>query len=181
VPEAQSAKRPLGLTLIAVGKWVKVCVLIAVGVVALAMFERTPSGILFEWADGLRIDPNSRYLHRAVTAVSGVTPRRLEEISFGTFVYAALFAVEGLGLWFQKHWAEYFTLAITGSFIPLEIYELVEKPNPAKGVTLVLNLAAMVYLLVRVAHRKKGGAGASTAEPSDGRAQARVAREPTAS
>ena len=34
---------------------------------------------------------------------------------------------EGVSLLLRKRWAEYFTVIVTASFIPLEIYELVKK------------------------------------------------------
>ena len=52
----------------------------------------------------------------------------------GTFLYALLYLVEGIGLLLKKHWAEYFTVVATGLFIPVEIWEVWLKtsdPRPA--------------------------------------------------
>jgi uncharacterized membrane protein (DUF2068 family) len=149
-------KRPLGLTLIAIGKAIKVVVLLAVAGAALTMAHRSPPDELLRWADLFRIDAGNRYFNAALEKVSGVSTKQLEELSVGTFLYAIVFAIEGTGLWMQKRWAEWLTIGITISFIPLEIYELIHHPSAGKIVTLVLNIAALVYLVVRVVHRRHG-------------------------
>lgn len=140
-------KRDLGITIIAIGKWLKAIALIGVGIGAIYASQSDVNALFGSYADWFRIDPHNRYLVRAIHSVSGLDKHRLHEIGFGTFVYAALFLVEGTGLWLRKNWAEWFTIGITTSFIPLEIYELVREPSAGKVVALVLNVAAVIYLL----------------------------------
>jgi uncharacterized membrane protein (DUF2068 family) len=144
-----SEKRAVGLTLIAIGKLIKAAALIAIGIAVVAMASDPPDK-LHEWADLFRIDPSNRYLHRSLEAVAGVSAKKLDELGLGSFVYAMLFSVEGLGLWFQKRWAEYLTIAITISFVPLEVYEIAHRVSIGKIGALVLNVAAVVYLLVHL-------------------------------
>ena len=152
--EASSKTRPLGHTLIAVGKVCKAVLLLTVGCLTLAMAGKDPPSMLMHWADALRIDPGSRHLHHLIAKVAGITPQKLEAIGVGTFVYAALFLVEAVGLWLQKRWAEILTIVITISFIPLEIYEIAHHASIGKIVTLVLNVAVVVYLVLRVRHER---------------------------
>jgi uncharacterized membrane protein (DUF2068 family) len=64
---------------------------------------------------------------------------------------AALFAVvegvEAVGLWYAKRWAEYLTLIVTASLLPLEIYEIAHKTSPFKILAFVVNVAVVGYLL----------------------------------
>ena len=143
-----------GLRIIAIGKLLKVIGLVTIGVLTLSM-GADPSSEVKHLGDLLRLDPGNHYLHRAIEAVAGVSRHRLHELSLGTFVYAALFATEGLGLWFQKTWAEYLTIVITLSFVPLEIYEIAHHASAGKVLMLVLNLAALVYLVVRVRRERQ--------------------------
>ena len=92
-----------------------------------------------------------------IAGVSTELTYTLEQLSVATFVYAALFAVEGTALWLQKRWGEYLTLVITISFIPLEVYEIVEHTGIGKIITLVLNIAVVVYLVARIVQRRRGG------------------------
>jgi uncharacterized membrane protein (DUF2068 family) len=72
-----------------------------------------------------------------------------------TLAYAAVFATEGIGLWMQKRWAEWLTVIITASLIPLEVWELLDRPNFGKAAVLVANTAIVAYLVWHVRSRGK--------------------------
>lgn len=67
--------------------------------------------------------------------------------------YAALFTVEGIGLWRQKRWAEYLTIIATSSLIPFEIYEVVQKATALRYAAIAVNVIIVVYLVWRVRKR----------------------------
>ena len=75
-------------------------------------------------------------------------------LSAGTFFYAALLGIEGVGLLLRKHWAEYFTIFTTGALLPLEMYELAKHVTMVKIIVLVINAAIVWYLVVRVRSRR---------------------------
>lgn len=62
-------------------------------------------------------------------------------------VYALIEGLEAVGLWYQRRWAEYLTLIVTASLLPLELYELSLKLSVLKIVTIAINLAVVAYLL----------------------------------
>lgn len=62
-------------------------------------------------------------------------------------VYALIEGIEAFGLWYQRRWAEYLTLLVTASLLPLEVYELVQRLSVLKTMTLLINLAIVAYLL----------------------------------
>jgi uncharacterized membrane protein (DUF2068 family) len=62
---------------------------------------------------------------------------------------------EGFGLLFRKRWAEYLTIIATGSFIPLEIYEIARHCSAARILLLIGNVAIVVYLIVHVRSQAK--------------------------
>jgi uncharacterized membrane protein (DUF2068 family) len=143
------------LRVIAVAKLLKAMLLLAVGVAAIAAVGHDPPSILVEAANVVGVDPGSRHLHRLASGLAGFDAKKLTEVGFGSFVYAALFLVEGVGLWMQKRWGEYETIAITTSFIPIEFCELVKHFNAVKVVVIALNLAVVVYLVVRVLSERR--------------------------
>src|SRR3954452_23443969 len=62
-------------------------------------------------------------------------------------VYAIIEGVEAYGLWQGKRWAEYLTLIVTASFLPLEVYEISHRVTVFKVFALIVNIAIVVYLL----------------------------------
>jgi uncharacterized membrane protein (DUF2068 family) len=77
-------------------------------------------------------------------------------------VYALIEGIEAVGLWRQRRWAEYLTLIVTASLLPLEVYELYHQATPFKVVAFVINVAVVVYLLY--AKRLFGIRGGAAAE-----------------
>jgi uncharacterized membrane protein (DUF2068 family) len=77
-------------------------------------------------------------------------------------LYAAIEGIEAIGLWRARRWAEYLTLLVTASLLPLEIYELAEHTTPFKVIAFVINLAVVIYLLY--AKRLFGVRGGAKAE-----------------
>jgi uncharacterized membrane protein (DUF2068 family) len=156
VPRRKAAKRgsdrssSLVLVLIGVFKLVKALLLIVAGVAALKLLHRDIPAALMHWTRVLRVDPDNRIVHRVLVRLFRVTPRQLSQLSVGTFVYATLFSIEGVGLLLRKRWAEYFTIITTGGLIPVEIFELARHFSVAKAVVLFANVLIVVYLVERV-------------------------------
>jgi uncharacterized membrane protein (DUF2068 family) len=76
------------------------------------------------------------------------SPTRLIQLGLLVTAYAALEATEMVGLWFSKRWAEYLTLVATVVLIPIELFELSLSVSVFKLITLVINVAIAVYLLL---------------------------------
>jgi uncharacterized membrane protein (DUF2068 family) len=136
-----------GLMLIAAFKLLKGFVLIAVGIGAMHLLHKDVASVADQWVNAFRVDPHNRYILWLLTKLSSVDDRKLRELSVGTFIYAAVFLTEGTGLALHKRWAEYFTIVTTGSFLPLEVYEIIHHVTAAKIVALIINIAVVVYLV----------------------------------
>jgi uncharacterized membrane protein (DUF2068 family) len=138
------------LVLIGVFKLLKALLLVVVGIGAIKFLHRDLASTVNHWVQLLRVDPDNRFVHGLLVKVFRVTPKQLKELSVGTFLYAGLFATEGIGLLLGKRWAEYFTIVTTGGLIPLEVYELWRHITVAKTVVALLNVAIVGYLVRRV-------------------------------
>jgi uncharacterized membrane protein (DUF2068 family) len=145
-----SSKSSTVLVLIGVFKLLKALALIAIGVGALKLLHKDLVATVMHWVDVLRVDPENRFVHRALSNIFRVTPKQLKELSLGTFIYAGLFATEGIGLLLRKRWAEYFTIVTTSALIPLEIYEMFRHFTIVKVLVTVVNLLIVWYLAARV-------------------------------
>jgi uncharacterized membrane protein (DUF2068 family) len=140
--------------LIGLFKLLKGALLVAVGCGALKLLHKDVGNLATHWVQILRVDPDNRLIHGVLEKAFSVTPKQLEAISAGTFVYAALLLTEGIGLLLRKRWAEYFTVVTTGGLLPLEIYELARHFTLSKVVVLLVNAAIVVYLIRRLrSHR----------------------------
>jgi uncharacterized membrane protein (DUF2068 family) len=96
------------------------------------------------------LHPNHRVLREAIATITAMSPHTQTVVAIATFVYAALFVTEGVGLLLSQLWAEYLTTIITMSFVPVELYEVLEHGSPAKAVVLVLNVLIVIYLVWRL-------------------------------
>ncbi len=145
----------IGFIAIAILKLVKGLLLFLVGVGALALINRDATVVARHWAHVFRVDMHSRFIQRWLVAVGLVKQRDLKLIVTTTFVYSGLLLTEGIGLLMEKVWAEYMTIFITASFIPIEVYELVRHTTVPGGCILAVNVLVVVYLAVRVCQREK--------------------------
>jgi uncharacterized membrane protein (DUF2068 family) len=68
-------------------------------------------------------------------------------VAIGVLAYGILQLVEGVGLWLMKRWGEYVAVVGTSLFVPIEVYELVHHATGLKVAALLVNLAAVGYLL----------------------------------
>jgi uncharacterized membrane protein (DUF2068 family) len=150
-----SAPADRGLRLIAGFKLFKGLLLLAVGFGALQLLHRDVADTLASLVYHLHLRPENRYVGRLLALVVGVDPRRLRAISAGTFTYAALLLTEGIGLLLRQRWAEYLTAIITGSFIPLELYELARRWTFTRMAVVVVNAAIVWYLIRRLRDERR--------------------------
>lgn len=71
----------------------------------------------------------------------------LQLVALGVLAYGALEVVEAVGLWLMRRWGEYVAVVGTAVFIPLEVYELIERVTWLRVVALLINLFAVVYIV----------------------------------
>jgi uncharacterized membrane protein (DUF2068 family) len=138
------------IRLIAIFKLFKASLLIAVGVGAVKLIHNGGGGALAHWVAMLGLNPGGRYIEQVLGKIASIPPNKLKDLGVGSFVYAALFLTEGVGLWLMKSWAEWFTVIITASLLPLEVYELHRHPTISKIVVLIVNIAVVGYLILRI-------------------------------
>ena len=143
------------LILIAAFKLAQAALFIAVGVGALRLVGKDLSDLLSQLADHLRFNPESKLVNFLLDRAAFVDDRMLRRIGAVGFIYAGLDLAEGIGLYLEKVWGEYLTLIITGSFLPLEVYELFRRITLIRSGLLVINALVFLYLLKVVTERAR--------------------------
>ncbi len=103
-----------------------------------------------------------------LTRLFAISIRSLVVTGVALISYAVLEGVEAVGLWQGTRWAEYLTFVATVLLVPLEVYEISHRPTALKGLTLAINLAIVVYLVI--AKRLFGVRGGQRAQREQRRA-----------
>ena len=149
--EPASAPQNLGfLRLIAVYKFIKVSILLLTAWGIRKFLNPEFGAHLEDWASTLRAGYGQRLMHYLVHFLNELSPVRLQVLSTVSMAYAALFFLEGYGLWLGRRWGEILTIIATASLIPFEVFEIVRTRTVTAIVALILNVLIVAYLAYRL-------------------------------
>jgi uncharacterized membrane protein (DUF2068 family) len=143
------------LMLIAAFKLGQALLFVAAGVSVLRLMHHDLPDLVLRWARHMHFSPESHFVDFILGRVSIVDDKLLRRFGVGLFAYAAVGTVEGIGLYFEKAWAEYMTLLITASFLPWEVFEIFKRLTLVHASLLVVNFLVLLYLLKVVVERGK--------------------------
>jgi uncharacterized membrane protein (DUF2068 family) len=149
------------LRTIALYKLVKVLLLLALAYGEVRLSDASLIAKLVTWASARPLGLEHKVVTWLLEWFSGLSASRVHALRMVTLAYAAVFAIEGIGLWMRQRWAEWLTTIITASLIPLELWELFDRPNIGKAAVLLANIAIVIILIWHV--RSKGKRGAAPA------------------
>jgi uncharacterized membrane protein (DUF2068 family) len=142
-------RRDRGVLLIAIFKLAKAITLIATGIGVFRLVNPAVELRVERWIAHVQLAP----AHRVVAFLSRASDKKIEALGGLAFGYALLFLIEGTGLLMRKRWGKWFTIFVTGSLLPFEIYELFHGATLAKIATVIINAAVVIYLVIRVRKR----------------------------
>ena len=135
---------------------------VVLGFVFVRWVSRDPGQSIERWSAHLGLDPHNHFINLIISTLTGIDRSRLRAIQAGTFFYAILHLIEGIGLILERDWAGYLVVLATSSLIPFEIYEIIQKHSLVRIAVLIVNLAIVAYLVVQLrkhhAARKKPAA-----------------------
>jgi len=143
------------LLAIAVFKFVKGSVLLALACGAMNLLHKDVASHIEGWFQQLRIDPDNRYIGTLLSKLQLVHTKELKEFTALGAGYAALFLTEGTGLLLRQRWAEWLTIIATSSLMPLEIYELIKEFTALRLLLLLVNAALVLFLVYRVRQKHR--------------------------
>lgn len=135
---------------VALFKFMKAATLIAGGIGIFKLVHHDVASTLHHWILDLGLDPGRRFVGEAIQRVTSLSPQKIRDVGIVSFVYAGLFLTEGIGLWLLKRWAEWFTVIITSSLLPVEIYEIFQRPTAIRILVMLVNVLVVAYLLYRI-------------------------------
>ncbi len=103
--------------------------------------------LLRPFADQIGWNIDASWLVRTIQDALGFSQNTLHWIVAAMLAYGALQFAEAAGLWRVKRWGEYLAVVATSAFLPLEVYEIVDKFTVLRLSALTVNIAAVVWLL----------------------------------
>jgi uncharacterized membrane protein (DUF2068 family) len=143
------------LRIIALYKLVKVLLLLALAYGEVRLHDASLAAKLLTWASARPLGLERQVVTQLLTWFSGISASGIHTLRLVTLCYAAVFAIEGIGLWMRKRWAEWMTTIITASLIPFELWELFYRPNVGKVLVLLANAAIVVILVWHVRRTRR--------------------------
>jgi uncharacterized membrane protein (DUF2068 family) len=127
-------------------KALKAVTLTALGIALIATRHSDPVDLFVRFAVAVHLPVTSRLLQRAIAFLSDLTIARPTALAITAFAYASLMGAEGLAIYSRKPWARWFTIVATSSLVPVEIYEIAQRPHPTRVAVLAANVAVVWYL-----------------------------------
>ena len=94
----------------------------------------------------MHLNSASHFPHIFIDAAAKVTDAQLWWLAGGAFIYAAFRLIEAYGLWRERTWAEWLAIIAAGVYLPLEIYEIIQRVTLLRVSLLVVNLAIVAFL-----------------------------------
>jgi uncharacterized membrane protein (DUF2068 family) len=154
------------LLLIAGYKFLQALLFVAIGLGAHRLLHKDIADQIDLLARHLRFNPESRLVNFIFSKASLINDPLLRRIGFVAFCYAAVSCIEGTGLYLEKAWGEFVTLAITASFLPWEVFEAVRRLTWVRISLLTINILVFIYLVKLMADRGRQRAQAHRARRS---------------
>ncbi|MGA3162745.1 MAG: DUF2127 domain-containing protein [Verrucomicrobiota bacterium] len=100
----------------------------------------------------IHLDPENRFFSSIGDWLDTVTPSNVRVLASGTFLCGLFLLVLGLGLAFRAKWAIWLAIGESAFFIPIEIFELVRRPESPHhhpvglSIVLAINVIIVWYL-----------------------------------
>lgn len=150
----KSRSHDTGLILIAAYKLFGALLFVLVGVGALRLVHKDIDDVVWHaLVEVLHWNPESRVVNFLLEKAELLNDPMLKRIGFAAFSYAAIGIAEAIGLYLEKAWAEFLTVLITASFLPIEIREVIRHVGWWRSGLLAANILVLIYLLYLLGQR----------------------------
>ena len=142
---------------IAIFEMVKGFLGFAVGITLISLLHKDLETVAGNVLEYLHIDPTGHFAEMFVERASKINESNIVIFVVLAFVYTLVRLVEAYGLWRLRTWAEWFAIISGMIYLPIEIYEIFQKPTVVRFVIFFFNLALVLYLIYvrREAHYHK--------------------------
>jgi uncharacterized membrane protein (DUF2068 family) len=135
-----------GVHLIAVFEAVKGTLGLVAGFGILSLIHRNIAAFADDLIETMHLNSESHLAHRIVETVTKLNPSNIKIFFLISLLYAAIRFIEAYGLWRLRAWAEWFAIISGSLYVPIEVYEIFQKPTIFRVAVLLVNISIVVYL-----------------------------------
>ncbi len=136
-----------GIRIIAVYEAVKGFIGLIGGFGLLSLIHRDVAEFAEDLVGLLHLNSEGRLAHRLVETITKLNPSNIKIFFVIALIYATVRFVEAYGLWRLRAWAEWFAIISGTIYIPIEIYEIFQKPTFVRVGILLVNVLMVLYLI----------------------------------
>ncbi len=156
-PRPETKPGYLGFKVIGILKLVSGALALAGGIGVFRFLGHDPGPAAERLVTHLGLDPHNYFIHEVIARITGIDRSHLRALEAGTFFYAVLHSIEGIGLILERDWAGYLVIIATSSLIPFEVYEIIRKFTVLRIALFALNVGIVIYLILalRKEHRAR--------------------------
>jgi uncharacterized membrane protein (DUF2068 family) len=150
---ARQKRRPrmaAGFIAIIVFKVLKGIAFVILGIAALRLSRSAEMPSAVEIAKFLSVSKENELVHRVADLIRSVTPAQATAAGVASLVIGFVFFVEGGLLAARLWWSTYLTITLTAMGVPLELWEIVHRPDSLRRyLLLAVNVAILIFLWTR--------------------------------
>ena len=158
-PSLNAASSAAGVRTVALFEATKGALVLIVGFGLLALVHRDVQSVAEEVVQRFHLNLAHHHPRILSDAVAHINDARLRLLALAALLYSAVRFIEAYGLWRMRAWAEWFAIGSGGIYLPVELYELVDRPTVVKAVVLLFNAGMVAYLIsVRWRHSSESKA-----------------------
>jgi uncharacterized membrane protein (DUF2068 family) len=110
---------------------------------------------LFAFAEDYMTTGKREIIKTGLLSTLSFSATKMQLGAIVSLIYAAVNVLEAVGLWHQQAWATILVAGIVGLTIPVEIYEIIEKPSVVKVGIFAINMLVFGYLLRHALEERK--------------------------
>ena len=137
---------------VAVVEAAKAVLVLAAGFGLLSLIHRDVQAVAERLVRHSHLNPASKYPRIFIDAADRVTDAQLWLFAGLAALYALVRSVEAYGLWYERRWAEWFALASSAVYLPVEIYEMWHRFGWIKASIFLTNVAIVLYMAYALRH-----------------------------
>ena len=139
-------RRAPTLYIIIAGKLIKGTLAVALALIIFKLAGWDLSEVFGNFLQWFHLDPESRFFSEMGAKLEKITPANVRWVGIVTVLYSLISFVEAVGLMLRVPWAGWLAIGESAFFIPIEVRELILRPNWYVLGVLAFNILIVWYL-----------------------------------